>query len=58
MQRFIEGVRGRIVPLYATNNDDWTGYIVTMESIAGGVPISLKQQAESANDGDSMASVT
>lgn len=58
MQRFIEGLRGRIVPLYATNSDDWAGYIVTMESVAGGVPISLKQQAGPKNGGESIASLT
>lgn len=47
MQRFIEGVRGRIVPIYAANEVDWAAYIVTMECVAGGVPISLQDQAAS-----------
>jgi hypothetical protein len=53
MKRFIDGIRGRIVPIYATNESDWPGYIVTMECIAGGIPLSLQEQASSATSSDS-----
>ncbi|TDR44024.1 hypothetical protein DFR29_106170 [Tahibacter aquaticus] len=45
LQRFVEGLRKRLVPLYAANDTDWTAYIVTLECVAGGVPISLKGSA-------------
>lgn len=44
LQRFIDGVRGRIVPIYAANDADWSAYIVMMECVAGGVPLALKGQ--------------
>lgn len=52
MKRFIDGIRGRVVPIYAANESDWPGYIVTMECVAGGVPLSLQEQANSAIDSD------
>jgi hypothetical protein len=45
LKRFIDGVRGRVVPIYATNESDWPGYVVTMECVAGGVPLSFQEQA-------------
>jgi hypothetical protein len=57
MQRFIEGMRGRVVPIHPADDGDWAGYIVTMECVAGGVPISLQQQAVSGG-GDSAVPVT
>lgn len=48
MKRFIDGVRGRVVPIYAANGNDWEGHIVTMECVTGGVPLSLQKQASSA----------
>jgi hypothetical protein len=52
MKRFIDGIRGRVVPIFATNESDWPGYIVTMECVAGGAPLSLQEQAGSAINGD------
>lgn len=57
MQRFIEGVRGRVVPIYAASDTDWVGRIVTMECVAGGFPLSLKDQMTSTVD-DSSSMVT
>lgn len=56
MKRFIDGVRGRVVPIYAANESDWAGHIVTMECVAGGVPLSLQEQASSPIKGDPAAS--
>lgn len=47
MKRFIDGVRGRVVPICAANGSDWEGHIVTMECVTGGVPLSLQKQASS-----------
>lgn len=58
MKRFIDGVRGRVVPIYAANESDWTGWIVTMECLAGGVPLSLQGQASLTIDGDPAAPIT
>lgn len=52
IKRFIDGLRGRVVPIYPTNESDWAGHIVTMECVPGGVPLSLQEQASSAIDSD------
>ncbi|WDM61835.1 hypothetical protein [Stenotrophomonas forensis] len=57
MKRFIDGVRARVVPLYAADEGDWAGQVVTMECVAGGVPLSLQEQASSAIKGDPATSV-
>lgn len=58
MQRFIEGVRARVVPLYAANETDWAAHIVTFECVAGGVPLSLKVPSNSAVEGDASMSIS
>jgi hypothetical protein len=58
MKRFIDGVRGRIVPIHSVNGSDWAGYIVTMECVAGGIPLSLQEQTGSAIDDDPAAPIT
>ncbi|WP_409460759.1 hypothetical protein ACK1O1_00715 [Stenotrophomonas maltophilia] len=57
MKRFIDGVRARVVPLYAADERDWTGHVVTMECVAGGVPLSLQEQASSAIEGNPATSI-
>ena len=52
MKRFIDGIRGRVVPMYAANEGDWIGKIVTMDCVTGGVPLSLQEQASSTIEGD------
>lgn len=52
MKRFIDGIRGRVVPMYAANEGDWMGRIVTMDCVTGGVPLSLQEQASSTIEGD------
>ncbi|WP_141233587.1 hypothetical protein [Lysobacter antibioticus] len=42
MKRFVDGMRKRIVPVYPVNKDDWSGYFITMNCVAGGVPLSLQ----------------
>lgn len=49
MKRFIEGIRGRVVPIYAANDGDWRGYFLTMECVAGGIPLSLQQATHTAS---------
>lgn len=51
MKRFIDGVRGRVVPIYAVNESDWAGRTVTIDCVAGGVPLSLQEQASPAIEG-------
>ncbi|KRG54990.1 hypothetical protein ABB25_12990 [Stenotrophomonas koreensis] len=58
MKRFIDGLRVRVVPLYAADERDWAGQVVTMECVAGGVPLSLQEQARSAIKGDPTTSIT
>ena len=43
MQRFLKGVTPRVVPIYAVNEDDWEGRILTMECVAGGMPLSMQE---------------
>ena len=57
MKRFIDGVRGRVVPIYAANESDWAGHIVTMDCVTGGVPLSLQEQASLAIEGDLAAPI-
>lgn len=57
MKRFIDGVRGRVVPIYAANESDWAGHVVTMDCVTGGVPLSLQEQASSAIEGDPAAPI-
>jgi hypothetical protein len=57
MKRFIDGVRGRVVPMYAANKSDWAGHILTVDCVAGGVPLSLQEQASSATASDTAAPI-
>ena len=57
MQTFFNGVRGRVVPIYAAEEADWTAYIFTMECVAGGVPLSLQDQGDTPRQGNLVASV-
>jgi hypothetical protein len=57
MKRFIDGTRARVVPIYATTDGDWAGYIVTVECVAGGVPLSLQKQVSSDIDSNSKAPI-
>ncbi|MCL6712945.1 hypothetical protein M8R20_38845 [Pseudomonas sp. R2.Fl] len=57
MKRFIEGVHPRVVPIYPANESDWAGYILTMDCVTGGVPLSLQEQASSAIEEDPTAPV-
>jgi len=50
LQRFVEGVRGRVVPIHAASDADWIAYVVTLECFGGGVPISLKQNTAATAD--------
>lgn len=50
MKRFIEGMIGRIVPIYAANEDDWSARIVTLECKPDGTPLSLSTATASAID--------
>ncbi|MBO9880651.1 hypothetical protein [Xanthomonas sp. D-109] len=50
MQRFVEGLRGRTVPMYAVNDADWPAYVMMMECIAGGTPLALREQASAIED--------
>ena len=54
MERFLKGVRGRIVPIYPANDADWTAYVATVDCVAGGVPLSLRDQTNAAVDGDAV----
>jgi hypothetical protein len=45
LQRFVEGTRNRAVPIHAVDDKDWTAYFVTMDCVAGGVPLALKGKA-------------
>lgn len=56
MKRFIDGVRGRVVPLFAASERDWAGHVVTMDCVTEGVPLSLQGQVSSAIEGDLSAS--
>lgn len=57
MKRFVDGVRARGVPIHAASESDWTGHFVTMECVAGGIPLSLQEHASSAIEGDPVAFV-
>ncbi|MCX2918730.1 hypothetical protein ORK51_00845 [Stenotrophomonas rhizophila] len=46
MQRFLAGVKGRVVPVPAASAEDWSGFFHTVECVAGGVPIALQQEPE------------
>ncbi|QCW25862.1 hypothetical protein FE772_09505 [Lysobacter enzymogenes] len=46
MKRFLDGVRGRVVPIYPADKGDWSGHMATMSCVAGGVPLSLQDQTE------------
>lgn len=43
MRRFVTGLRERVVPIYPANDRDWGGYFMTMECVAGGVPLALQR---------------
>lgn len=57
MKRFTDGIRERVVPIHATTEGDWAGYVVTMECVAGGVPLSLQEQASSEINSNSKAPI-
>lgn len=57
LKRFTDGVGRRVVPIHTASESDWAGYVETMECVAGGVPLSLQEQASSAMKGDSAASI-
>jgi len=48
LRRFHDGVRGRVVPLMAIHDRDWSGRVVTLECVPEGIPISqlTSKQAE------------
>lgn len=47
LERFIKGIRPRVIPIYPADDTDWTAYVATVECVAGGVPLSLKDQVPS-----------
>lgn len=57
MKRFVDGMRTRVVPIHATTEGDWAGYIVTMECVAGGIPLSLQEKVSSDVCGNSKAPI-
>ncbi len=47
LHRFLQGLRGRVVPIYATNAEDWAGHFVTLDCVAGGALLSLTEERDS-----------
>jgi len=47
IQRFIDGVRERVVPIFAISENDWEGRFVTLECVAGGGPLSIQGRPSS-----------